>query len=77
MVETTGELEVVIVDEVEVVDVVVDLVDNARIPAPAMIIIMTTTTTIRATLLMACLKFFKVETLKVVSDLALKLSGIR
>ena len=35
VVETTGELEVVIVDEVEVVDVVVDLVDNARIPAPS------------------------------------------
>jgi hypothetical protein len=64
LVETTGELEVVIVEEVElneVVDVVVDLVDNAKNPAPAMIIIITTTTTIRAILLIARLKFLKVK----------------
>jgi hypothetical protein len=55
------ELDVVGVETTEdVVEVVVDF-DSAKIPAPAIITIITMTTTIMATRLIACLNFLKVK----------------
>jgi hypothetical protein len=55
------ELTAVVGVETTVDEVVVDLLDNAKIPAPAIIITMTITTTIIAILLTARLKFLKAK----------------
>jgi hypothetical protein len=59
--EEVEELEVVGAETTEVVvEVVVDF-DRAKIPAPAIMMIITMTTTIMATRLIACLNFLKVK----------------
>ncbi len=58
--EEIEELEVVGVETTDDVEVVDDF-DRAKIPAPAIIMIITMTTTIMATRLMACLNFLNVK----------------